>query len=197
MAQFSRESQPFTFTSPRQYKPFLRSDFRTRCAYCERPEEYLGGEEAFEVEHFRPKSKFPQLDCVYSNLYYACRGCNAHKSETWPSEELAAHGSRFADPCQEDPYKEHLAEDADGGVTGTTPCGIYTTAHIRLHRESVKEWRRLRAQALIDLPVCTGVIGLLERLRAGAANSEREQLEAHITWLKDYIEEAKSRFRIA
>jgi len=86
MAQFSRESQPFTFTSPRQYKPFLRSDFRTRCAYCERPEEYLGGEEAFEVEHFRPKSKFPQLDCVYSNLYYACRGCNAHKSETWPSE---------------------------------------------------------------------------------------------------------------
>jgi hypothetical protein len=175
----------------------MRADFQTRCAYCERPEEYLGGEEAFEVEHFRPKSKFPQLDCDYSNLYYACRGCNAHKSETWPSEELAARGMRFADPCEEDPYVEHLVEHADGSVTGTTPCGIYTAAHVRLHRESVNEWRRLRAQALTDLRVFTGWIGLLEQLRSVTADSEQEQLEALITWLKHYIEGAKSRFRIA
>src|SRR5580692_2727086 len=100
MALFSREQNPPTYNSSRQYKRFLRSDFRKRCAYCERPEDYMGGEEAFEVEHFRPTSKFPTLDCIYSNLYYVCRGCNGHKSETWPSEGQLNQGMRFADPCE-------------------------------------------------------------------------------------------------
>ena len=88
-------------------------DFLVRCAYCERTEAYLGGEEAFEVDHFRPRSKFPDLICAYDNLYYACRGCNGHKWETWPSESQIARGLRFADPCSEDPYVHHLRERED------------------------------------------------------------------------------------
>ena len=164
MALFSRKSRPPTFNGSRQYKPFLRADFRTRCAYCERPEEYMGGEESFEVEHFRPMSKFPHLECVYDNLYYACRGCNAHKSETWPSEDHIARGLRFADPCATDPYIHDLVEEADGSVAGTTPTGIYTTAHIRLHREDLKRWRRLRAQAVRDIPVFAATVVSLEQL---------------------------------
>lgn len=68
----------------------------------------IGGEEVFEVEHFKPRGKFPHLDCVYGNLYYVCRKCNAHKSETWPSEEQLARGLRFVDPCEEDPYIRHF-----------------------------------------------------------------------------------------
>src|SRR5262249_8578818 len=108
MALFVREAQPPVLKTYRQFKPFLRVDFRRRCAYCERPEDYMGGDECFEVEHFRPKSKFPELECVYSNLYYACRGCNSHKSETWPSVEQIFLGMRFADPCVADPYVHDL-----------------------------------------------------------------------------------------
>src|SRR5579863_206381 len=115
MAFFERRQNPPAFANPRSYMPYLRLDFRRICAYCERPESYLGGEETFEVEHFRPSSRFPEFECVYTNLYHACRGCNAHKSETWPSPIQAAQSLRFVDPCEEDPYR-HMEETQDGGV---------------------------------------------------------------------------------
>jgi hypothetical protein len=196
MALFSRESQPPIFGNSRQYKPFLRTDFRARCAYCERPEEYMGGEEAFEVEHFKPKSKFAELDCVYANLYYACRGCNAHKSETWPSDEQFARGMRFADPCEEDPYIHHLAENADGSVKGTTRCGTYTNLHIRLHRDDIRRWRRLRAQGITDLPILTTLVAALEQLRSVTRDSENDEVAERINALRRLIEESRRRFRI-
>ena len=156
----------------------------------------MGGQEAFEVEHFKPKSKFPQFDCVYTNLYYTCRGCNGHKWETWPSEDQLARGMRFADPCEEDPYVDHLIETEDGGVKGTTPCGFYTTAHIRLHRDDLRRWRRQRAQALMDLPVFTALARSLEQLRSTTRDLEREELDARVRALNRYIEESKLRFGI-
>jgi hypothetical protein len=196
MALFSRQINPPTLNNSRQYKPYLRVDFRTRCAYCERPEAYLGGEELFEVEHFRPRKKFPELDCTYTNLYYACRGCNSHKSETWPSVEQVSRGMQFADPCIADPYVHHLQEEVDGGVRGTSPCGVYTTAHIRLHREDLKRWRRLRAQALKDVPVLTILLGSLEQFRGVCLESERAEVEDKIGALKRYLDDAKQRFGV-
>ena len=103
---------------------------------------------------------------------------------------------RFADPCEADPYIHHLLEAADGGVTGTTPCGIYTAAHIRLHRDDLKRWRRLRAQVLTDLPILMALAAYLEQLRSGTRDSERAELAAPINALQSYIEESKRRFRI-
>jgi hypothetical protein len=156
----------------------------------------MGGQESFEVEHFRPRNKFPQLDCVYSNLYYACRKCNAHKSDTWPSDELMARGMQFADPCVGDPYVQDLKEEADGSVKGITPSGAYTTAHIRLHREDVNRWRRLRAQARKDIPVFTVLIGSLEQLRLVALDPGRGEIDAQIEALNRYIADARNRFVI-
>lgn len=144
---FARRENPPAKSNYREYKPFLRRDFLARCAYCERTEEYLGGEDAFEVEHFRPKSKFPDLIFAYHNLYYACRGCNGHKWETWPSEEQIARGQEFADPCVEDPYLHHLRELEDGDVEELTECGAYSNSHIRLDRSELRRWRRLRSEA--------------------------------------------------
>lgn len=156
----------------------------------------MGGEESFEGEHFRPRSKFPELDRTYSNLYYACRGCNAHKSETWPSEEQIAGGMQFADPCMEDPYVHHMPEEADGGVKGITPCGLYTAKHIRLYREGVRRWRRLRAQARKDVPLFTALMASLEQFRSVGVDSGREELEAQIDALKRYVADTKCRFGI-
>lgn len=55
------------------------------CAYCE-------GIARGEVDHFRPKSKFPELVYSWSNWLFACHDCNHSKSNRWPA-------SGYIDPC--------------------------------------------------------------------------------------------------
>jgi len=196
MALFVRRENPPAKSHHREYKPFLRRDFLARCAYCERTEEYLGGEEAFEVEHFRPKGRFPDLVRAYHNLYYACRGCNGHKWETWPSEDQIAQGQEFADPCVEDPYLHHLRELEDGDVEELTECGAYSNSHIRLDRSELRRWRRLRNQARQDLPRLTAVARLLEQLVATSEGPDHDETSSQLSAVKRRIEESRVRFSI-
>ena len=60
----------------------------------------------------------------YPNLYYCCVKCIQHQAGTWPSpDQLVEVGLRFADPCEEDMYLEHLRESADGTLEYLTNCG--------------------------------------------------------------------------
>ena len=63
----------------------LKRVFRGLCAYCE---ETTKG----EVEHFRPKSKCPDLVYTWSNWLLACHECNHAKLDTWPAEG-------YVNPC--------------------------------------------------------------------------------------------------
>lgn len=86
----------------------LRRDFKDRCCYCTGSTIEKGGEENFDVEHFRPKGRpeFAHLQFEYSNLYYACRGCNTGKGPLWPDEDDDSW--RFVDPCEEALYPVYL-----------------------------------------------------------------------------------------
>lgn len=140
MAFFTRTSNPPEYSDPSKYKPYLRRDFRCQCAYCEVSEGFVGRrEEHFEVDHFRPARLFPQFNYDYANLYYCCRGCNSKKGASWPSDAESRRGAGFADPCLEDPYKMHLAEQENGTVLPLTPVGEYTLDHVRLNREAIEE----------------------------------------------------------
>jgi len=196
MALFVRRENPPPQAEYRNYRPFLRKDFLAQCAYCERTEAYMGGQEAFDVEHFRPTSKFPELTCTYANLYYVCRGCNGHKWETWPSKSQLAIGLRFADPCMEDPYLHHLREIQDGDLEELTSCGIYSNRHIRLNRPDLRRWRRLRAEARRDLPKLNVLIRLLAHLATSLDEPYREEVEDRLEALRRRIEESKQRFSI-
>jgi len=55
------------------------------CGYCET--ECKG-----EVDHFRPKSKFPELVYMWDNWVLACHVCNNIKSGKWPT-------GGYVDPC--------------------------------------------------------------------------------------------------
>src|SRR5258708_33049864 len=132
MSLFTRRESPPQFDHPTRYREYLRRDFRRRCAYCDRPEAQLGGEEFFEIDHFRPVSKFPELNCHYPNLYYACGRCNRYKGSKWPTDDLRARGFRFADPCEEDMYLVHLGEGEDGRLRALTNSGVYTCDVINL-----------------------------------------------------------------
>lgn len=69
----------------RKYKPYLRKYFNHRCVYCEIREPEFGGMRNFCVEHYRSKSKFPQLKTAIENLLYACSYCNSFKGNYWPN----------------------------------------------------------------------------------------------------------------
>ena len=64
----------------------LSSRFHGICGYCEEAVT-LGG-----VDHFRPKSKFPDLVYAWSNWVFACNSCNHAKNDQWPR-------SGYVDPC--------------------------------------------------------------------------------------------------
>ncbi len=69
----------------RDFQPHVSSVFLDLCGYCE---EFCKG----DVDHFRPKSKFPQRVYRWSNWILACPVCNNRKSEHWPQ-------GGFVDPC--------------------------------------------------------------------------------------------------
>ena len=167
-----------------------------RCAYCERPEVYLGGQEFFEVDHFRPESKFPGLRTLYLNLYYCCGKCNRHKGNTWPTPRQENEGFRFADPCSEDMYQNHLRELEDGQLEALTACGRYTKDHIRLNRADVLEWRRRRRKAQTELSLFVSLKDELEKLRVEAKVSQQEDLDRELEALNSLIAEMPQLFNL-
>jgi len=197
MARFNREESPPAYSDHREYVPFLRKDFQFRCAYCERTEAYFGGEETFEVDHFKPEQKFPELRTAYENLYYSCRKCNGIKWKTWPTEDQINEGTFFADPCVEDPYEAHLSERPDGGLDQLTACGAYTNRHIRLDRPSVEAWRHRRREARRDLPRFKSLESDLVHLMDFAGRDRLAEIEAQLEALRRHIDEIERIFLIS
>jgi uncharacterized protein (TIGR02646 family) len=69
----------------RRFHGDLGGVFFGNSAYCE---EISRG----ETDHFRPKSRFPELVYEWSNWVFSCHDCNNFKGEKWPAGGLV-------DPC--------------------------------------------------------------------------------------------------
>lgn len=197
MSRFFRQESPPLFDDHREYRPYLRRDFRQVCAYCERPEAYLGGEDFFQVDHFRPRSKFPHLETQYSNLYYVCGKCNQHKGKSWPSDSLLAKGFRFSDPCDEDMYLVHLRELDDAKIEALSNCGRYTSEHIRLNRPDIVYWRRQRRQFLVELPILEKLKTDVEaQFKVSKTGSDLDELRNKLAALEAVIALDRRRFSL-
>ena len=59
----------------------MRHAFRSLCAYCE---QICQG----EIDHFRPKRRFPMAVYEWTNWVFACRDCNHAKGDKWPAPGL-------------------------------------------------------------------------------------------------------------
>lgn len=129
-------------SSYRDFRPFVRNDFLRQCAYCLMTELLAGGAENFELDHFRPKSQFPQLLNDFYNIYYSCHPCNHAKLDKWPSAELEALGYSFVDLCVDD-FDEHFEVLSNGEWRGVTGAGRYTIDALRLNREHLVTLRDL------------------------------------------------------
>ena len=69
----------------REFHVDLLTRFDGLCGYCECT---CKG----EVDHFRPKSRFPESVYEWSNWIFACHDCNQAKGDKWPI-------GGYVDPC--------------------------------------------------------------------------------------------------
>jgi hypothetical protein len=147
MAYFARTTPaPQVKGGYRSFRQFVREDFNSQCAYCLLSEVLAGGEENFELDHFRPKSLFAHLLKDFYNIYYSCHPCNHMKRAAWPPPELEARGISIVDLCK-DNFDTHFVEDPDGKWASRTDSGNYTIDILRLNRKHLIVIRKLLAGA--------------------------------------------------
>ena len=99
-----RKHSPGRYAALTAFRPCLRLEFSFRCYYCLAGESEVGpGQDygGFEIDHFRPVSRFRQFSRKYRNLLWCCHTCNRAKSDTWPTAQEEKAGFRFPDPHRE------------------------------------------------------------------------------------------------
>ena len=118
----ARTEQPIQHRDYRAFKPTLRREFRERCVYCCAPD--AGLTDGYGVDHYRPKSLFPDLIRSYGNLFYSCNSCNARKGPFWPGPKEEQAGHFVPNPCEHVMFG-HLRY-RQGAVEARTPAGEFT-----------------------------------------------------------------------
>ena len=114
-----------TYTRYTSFKPFIREDFNRRCGYCDDLDIlYNGGVRSYQIDHFKPKKFFPELETDYNNLVYCCPFCNRAKWDKWREQG-------FIDPCT-DLYDEHLERDSNGEIKYKSLRGKYSYKNLNL-----------------------------------------------------------------
>jgi len=134
--------ESFGYQDPR-VKAFLRKEGRLRCVYCAVHENALGGFQAFHVEHYRPKSRFKDLEHKLSNLFYACPICNRFKSNDWPDEPHEEYSNcSYPDPSKVDYTVLFELNQEDGFIEGLYPASKYIIERLYFNRPQLILERR-------------------------------------------------------
>lgn len=100
-----------TYTGPdltnyRDYKPYLKTDFDSKCGYTYCLDFWFGGQRNFQIDHVKPQSIHSNLKNKYSNLVYSCSYVNRAKSND---------DNEYLDPCNVD-YNLHFYRDQSGNI---------------------------------------------------------------------------------
>jgi uncharacterized protein (TIGR02646 family) len=124
---------------------------RERCVWC-------ADSRAADVEHYRPKARYPEAVFVWENLLWACSPCNRKKGAQFPVAEDGA--PLLLDPTRQDPW-DHLVFEPDTGqfvprldpTTGAQdPVGLTTISPklLPLNVEAITLGRRRAWRALCE-----------------------------------------------
>lgn len=176
-----------------QYREDLRRDFFCSCCYCTIAE-CEAQAISFEIDHYKPSKKFPELSKNYTNLMYSCRLCNRYKGDVSATPEQEENGDRFV-KMDVDVYVDHF--DLKGAqLSGKTNIGTYSIAFLNLNRPTLVRLREIRRKLYDCLDFTRGGVFQLrnyridrlpERFRAralelkGIAEDGLKQLEMAVT----------------
>ena len=112
-----------SFSDYHNYKEYLAADFNHKCGYTDCSEMWFGGKRTFQIDHLKPRSKYPELANIYENLVYCCAYVNRAK---WDDDS-----ANYLDPCAED-FNEHFERDDCGRIVAKTRQGEYMAEHMQL-----------------------------------------------------------------
>jgi len=117
---------------------------RERCMYCE-------DSEGTDIDHFRPKSRYPSHAFRWPNYLYACSRCNSNeKRYDFPLD--AAGNPLLIDPTAEDPSPHFQLVPETGQLVPLSPKGESTAQVFGLNRREVlTEGRRYAWTTLLEL----------------------------------------------
>ncbi len=123
-------------------KMALRDACHDKCMYCESKvsHTYYG-----DVEHIKPKAKFPHLENVWENLGYVCAQCNGNKANKWNDDHP------FVNPFDEDPVRFLAPLGVFVYQRAGSERGEYTWREIALNRPALLLQRQDRIDQLRNL----------------------------------------------
>lgn len=107
---------------------------RDRCMYCE-------DNEGTDIDHFRPKVKFPRRAFSWSNYLWACSSCNSnHKRDQFPRD--AKRKPLLIDPTAEDPLVHLTLTPSTGAFVRRTLKGEESIRVFGLNRQTLTQGRK-------------------------------------------------------
>ena len=148
------------------YKEQLVKDFRDLCGYCGKNRNYFF--DNFQIDHFRPKSKYPDLKNDYNNLVLSCPICNRNKSDDWPTNDKNVYHNDsigYVDPASKE-FDEVFYRDEDGNIFSNYDYGKYMITKLKFDIRPIKElWkleRLYQAKKNINQKIKQGKISMDE-----------------------------------
>jgi uncharacterized protein (TIGR02646 family) len=119
----------------------LRIMFDSKCAFCE---SHILQVSYDQIEHFRPKQRFPELAFEWENLILACGVCNGAKYKGVKFPE-ASDGGPFVNPALDEPneFFDFIIDRATGlaEVNPKSPRGTITERELGLNRPDLLKHR--------------------------------------------------------
>lgn len=137
----------------KQVKDSLKIMFSGKCAYCESHITHIG---YGHIEHFRPKSKFPDLCFEWDNLLLGCEICNGkeYKGDKFPE---STDGGPFINPVDENPDEFFDFEfDPETGTANVIPKdrrALTTEDMLGLNRPELVKRRSSIVRLLVTIAI--------------------------------------------
>ncbi|MDY0316066.1 MAG: HNH endonuclease [Bacteroidales bacterium] len=120
----------------KENKTALKESSFDKCIYCESKISHI---EYGDVEHIKPKGKYPQLKFTWTNLGFACEICNRkYKHEKYDE------ATPYINPFDEDPSEHIIANGAFLFQNQGSERGELTIIDIGLNRSGLIEKRQER-----------------------------------------------------
>lgn len=130
------------------WKQQIAEDCYNQCVYCSIHESPWGGIDHYQIDHFRPSSKFSNLQNTITNLYYSCPICNKFKSDDWQNEPDNLDVICYPDPSDHN-YSDLFNLDLDNyNLQGKFVSSRYVINRLYLNRPQLVYERR---ESLLNL----------------------------------------------
>ena len=158
-----------------EVKKALKQMCFRKCVYCE---SHITHVSYGHIEHYKPKSSYPELCFEWNNLLLGCAVCNGkqYKGDKFP---LNREGGPFINPCNEGPDDFFEFEfDPNTGTANVIPKNIRgetTEKEVALNRPELVKHRSdvVRKIAFVALQAKDGNVAALTELRS-CMNDDQE-----------------------